>query len=507
MKGLHFRLLLTTAILLNLLSWGEALSQGELDYELPNGHFYKQGNGAGGAGEAGFSVTDDEVAPFWSEFRRLGGPQRLGYPISRRFLWRGFLSQVTQRAVLQWRPDLGRVELANLLDEFSRAGLDNWLKVAHEVPVPITLDETGKSWEEIVQGRLSLLDSNPAIRAYYYSFPDPQGLHGLPASRIQDFGHVYVLRAQRSVIQLWKEDLPWAKKGELTLANAGELGKEAGLFASEALIPEGTPSAPPPPTAPAFLYEPYGQVLWSSNCGLTEVKIYLRDANENPLDGVRFRIEPVDGGWRADSYPTGYINYSGGRTDFALSDHPVAATWRLWVIDGAGNRLSPTQEFTTDSKECGEGTSGHQIASVFWKANFVQPANDGWTVLAPEGHYQYTPWSGVSWAGNCGLTQAKIYLKDAQGNPVNNVHFRIEPVDGGWSATSYPTGFETYEPGWTDFMLRTTAFRATWNLWALDVQGNRASPIFQFKTDAAGCEEDGRPGHHQIATIFWTMNF
>ncbi|MHB1415797.1 MAG: hypothetical protein ACYC1C_11140, partial [Chloroflexota bacterium] len=45
-----------------------------LDYDIPNGHFYTQTNGqSAGASQAGFSVSDKDGVPFWSDFRRLGG--------------------------------------------------------------------------------------------------------------------------------------------------------------------------------------------------------------------------------------------------------------------------------------------------------------------------------------------------------------------------------------------------------------------------------------------------
>lgn len=71
------------------------------DYAVPNGHFYSQANGQGGVGGTGFAITDDASARFWSEFQRLGGVPALGYPISDRFMWDGFLVQATQRVVMQ----------------------------------------------------------------------------------------------------------------------------------------------------------------------------------------------------------------------------------------------------------------------------------------------------------------------------------------------------------------------------------------------------------------------
>ena len=67
-------------------------------------------------------------------------------------------------------------------------------------------------------------------------------------------GNSFVVRAQRAVFQYWKEDVPWAKKGEVTLANSGDLAKEAGVFPVEAV----TPLRPIGKTAPQTSLGPSG---------------------------------------------------------------------------------------------------------------------------------------------------------------------------------------------------------------------------------------------------------
>src|SRR5579859_4304817 len=76
------------------------------DRDIPNGHFYTQANGMGGGGTYGYRITDDGGIAFWSEFKRLGGVDVLGYPASTRFTLDGFTVQATQRVILQWRPDV-----------------------------------------------------------------------------------------------------------------------------------------------------------------------------------------------------------------------------------------------------------------------------------------------------------------------------------------------------------------------------------------------------------------
>ncbi|MBI4493042.1 MAG: CAP domain-containing protein [Chloroflexi bacterium] len=207
------------------------------DWEVPAGRYYLQ--------TGGYEVADRDGIPFWSEFQRLGGVVNVGYPVSRRFLYKGFAIQAFQKAVLQWQPDAGQAVFLNVFDELSGAGKDGWLYAARSTPPPVQLDERGKSWDEIAALRLALLDGNPAIREAYLSASDPIQERGLPTSRVEDLGPLYALRAQRAVIQQWKVDTAWARAGEVVLANGGDLAKEAGLFPSAALATEQASADPP----------------------------------------------------------------------------------------------------------------------------------------------------------------------------------------------------------------------------------------------------------------------
>lgn len=215
---------------------------GGLDYDMSNGHFYTQANGQPlGASPKGFPIVDDAEAPLWREFQRLGGVAGLGYPTSRRFKWDGFVSQAMQKGVLQWQPGGGRVYLVNVFDEMSKKGLDNWLNAFRQTPrIADWSSDTGRNWDDVVKAHLALLDANPAIKARYLSVPDPINLYGLPMS-YADMGNNYTLRAQRVVIQQWKENMPWAAAGDVTVANGGDIAKEAGLLPPETLVPQEAP--------------------------------------------------------------------------------------------------------------------------------------------------------------------------------------------------------------------------------------------------------------------------
>lgn len=215
---------------------------GQADFALPNGHFYRQANGQGGAGATGYAITDDAGQGFWTSFQRLGGVAVLGYPASRRYAQGGFTYQATQREVLQWNPAAGGVVFANVFDELAAAGKDGWLQSARMTPPSRDWSsDRGKSWAAVVQAHLAILDADPAIKAKYLADPDWLDHYGLPMA-LQDMGPAVVMRGQRAVIQHWKVDAPASgvHAGDITVALGGDIAKEAGLLPTDA----GTPQAP-----------------------------------------------------------------------------------------------------------------------------------------------------------------------------------------------------------------------------------------------------------------------
>ena len=76
------------------------------DFAIPNGYFFTQA--APGQRGAGYRVANEAGIPFWDEFQRHGGLARLGYPTSRRFMWREQVVQLFQFGALRWRGGAGR---------------------------------------------------------------------------------------------------------------------------------------------------------------------------------------------------------------------------------------------------------------------------------------------------------------------------------------------------------------------------------------------------------------
>ncbi|GIW05968.1 MAG: hypothetical protein KatS3mg060_0773 [Dehalococcoidia bacterium] len=242
-------LLLLSLLAAAVLPWHQATAQAPNDFPIPGGWFFSQANGQGGGGQTGYSVTDNEGIPFWTWFQRYGGVDEVGYPVSHRFQWNGFTVQAFQKVVFQWRPDQGgQVWFVNVLDELHHAGRDQWLQETRQVPPPRDWsDDRGLAWPQVVQRHEAILDQNPAIRQVYFSKNDPVLFYGLPMSA-QDFGNVFVIRAQRVVFQQWKVTVPWAAAGQVVLANGGDLGKEAGLYPGWATTPLPPGHTPPPVT-------------------------------------------------------------------------------------------------------------------------------------------------------------------------------------------------------------------------------------------------------------------
>jgi hypothetical protein len=211
-----------------------------LDHEIPNGWFYSQTAGRDGIG--GFAVADEGGIRFWSEFKRLGGVQAVGYPVSRRFKHKGFTVQAFQKGILQWRPEVGQAWFTNVFDELHEAGKDDWLLQHRSTPRPLNSSmDDGKAWAQVIVGRLALMAPQAAIKQQYGAVSDPMTFFGLPTSKVEDQGNHWAVRLQRAVIQLWKVDVPWAKAGQTTVANGGDVAKEAGLLPLEAVASQRSP--------------------------------------------------------------------------------------------------------------------------------------------------------------------------------------------------------------------------------------------------------------------------
>ncbi len=230
------------------------------DFDLSAGHFFTQTNGSPlGPRGGGYLVSDDEGIPFWSFFTKIGGPDVLGYPVSRRFLWDGHVCQATQRGILQWNPSTGQVQLANVFDYLSAVGKDDWLVAAHlaprsrQTPEEVLPANQPLSFLMLAHYRFAWLYQDPPIFRRYFSTPGYYTVYGLPTSPVEDLGPYLAVRFQRVVMYHWKTKVPWADANGVSVGLAGDLFKEVGLIPGEALRVEdgrGLGASGPLPVAP-----------------------------------------------------------------------------------------------------------------------------------------------------------------------------------------------------------------------------------------------------------------
>jgi hypothetical protein len=209
----------------------------------------------------GFPVCDDASGRFKTAYQRWG-LQRIGYPVSQRYMRDGFVTQAFQKAIMQWRPESQSIALVNIFDDLHNAGFDEVLFRTRQTPNQLPAGWDGNlTFPEVVKKRQALLDARPAMRTTYFAVSEPLTFYGLPTSEISDMGNHYAIRLQRAVLQEWKEDVPWAKAGQVTIANGGDIAKELKSLPEQALAPSAEPptGAPPliqagsapQPTAPA----------------------------------------------------------------------------------------------------------------------------------------------------------------------------------------------------------------------------------------------------------------
>lgn len=330
-----------------------AASAEPADFPIPNGHIFKQTSGQGGAGDLGFAVTDDDRIPFWTVYQRLGGPAEVGYPLSQRFAWNGYVSQAFQKTILQWSQQTQSVVFVNVFDELGRSGRDGWLADQKRVPPPADFGDTSRPWDEIVRTRLAVLEGFPRLKERYQRSVDPVAQFGLPTSRVVVRDDAFVVRLQRAVIEEWRVDRPGLKAGDVTLANAGEMAREVGLIPAAALAPSVWVQPRQPAPAPVVVGQPaVVQPLSAQPAGappaapraLAPRAVTLAALRQPPrrADGHPWRvvIDPGHGGSEA-----GAVRTLGTGLVLAEKDVNLVVSLRLaGLLRGAGIEVALTRD-------------------------------------------------------------------------------------------------------------------------------------------------------------------
>ena len=247
MARILIALAITASTTLTVLSTG-ASADGGADFDVSQGHFFSQTNGTThGPGAGGFVISDADGIPFWTFFQQEGGVATLGYPVSQRFVWDGFVCQATQRGILQWNASNRTVQLANIFDYFAQHGKDPWLESAGLAPqareTPEEQSGPPLSFVMLAHYRFRWLYSDSAIFHRYFSTPDYYTVFGLPTSPVVDLGAYEAVRFQRAVIYHWKTAMPWTDSYQTSVGLAGDLFREIGGIPAEAVRP--TPANAP----------------------------------------------------------------------------------------------------------------------------------------------------------------------------------------------------------------------------------------------------------------------
>lgn len=187
------------------------------------------------AGGLGFAVRNYRGGPhFYDAYRRFGGVEMLGPPISRPWISDGgFAYQLVQRALLQWSPEDNRVRLANIFELLDRPVYAAELHARH---IPMSAERQPQSLE-LARAERRLWMTDRQIAEAFANNPIQAGsldasleIHGFPMSRPVRLGPFVVQRFQRTALQHWVEQVDGGQPvGSVVLVNAGDIYRDLAI--------------------------------------------------------------------------------------------------------------------------------------------------------------------------------------------------------------------------------------------------------------------------------------
>ena len=215
---------------------------GPLDFDIASGRAFRHANGFNGAGDLGFAVIDDAQASLWSEFQRWGGVDRLGYPVSNRFEFKGYWTQAFQKLALQWRPGAAA---GGAGQRGRRARSGRARSVARSRPPGPARRATPRPTSDWTGRRSSAATSIcsppiPSCLNFYRAEPLAIEMYGLPLA-VKDYGGFVAVRLQRATFQLWSD----ASGSRVVVGNASDMAKEVGVWPEDAATPRRLNQAGP----------------------------------------------------------------------------------------------------------------------------------------------------------------------------------------------------------------------------------------------------------------------
>ncbi len=352
------------------------------DYPVPGGWFYSQESRMPDSPPyRGYTVIDDGDAAFWTEFRRFGGVEVLGYPVSRRYHYptdTGFLSQAFQRGILQWQPEQGRAAMANVFEQFTEQGRDDSLEVAG-IPKPRPND-TSLSFASDAERRMGWL-VEPRFLARYFFDPVNQtpfeaqeqawDFFGLPQTAPDrpvflrekangKYGAPLYLpyvaqRFQKAGLQLFLADVPLdptivpgdGKKGCLAITAVGRLARRLGagrLIPSLATQPEPLEN---PPMTHFIAYVPPTTV---SN--QTSIEFEMIGTGFLPGEPITIRMVPIPSSTQVSSALPIVVNHVDAADPDGSFDQLMTARIGAYTVtlkgETSGKMLDLTQDPTVN---------------------------------------------------------------------------------------------------------------------------------------------------------------
>ncbi len=184
----------------------------------------------------GFAVTNADGVPLW-DFVRERDLQAVGYPISQRWVNGPFTLQAFQKVILQWDPGKQRVNYYNTLDVLANRYPE--VELPNVAPHQVLEADKGADFATVTRNHLALLEQSAAIKARFLSEPDWLNLYGLPIryEEREASGHpqgLQMLRAQRTVFEIWNVPAPGTTVGRVNLQNVPDKVKRL----SNVIIPD-----------------------------------------------------------------------------------------------------------------------------------------------------------------------------------------------------------------------------------------------------------------------------
>jgi hypothetical protein len=348
------------------------------DYPVPGGWFYSQESRTPSDSPPfrGYTVVDDADASFWTEFRRFGGVEVLGYPVSRRYNYPaedGYLYQAFQRGILQWQPDQGRAELANVFEQFTEQGRDDVLELAG---IPKPRERSELPFAEDAERRMTWITEPRFLARYLFdpvsgtpfeaqeqawaffglaqTFPErpvylrekANGKYGAPL-----YLPYVAQRFQKGALQMFLDDVPAdptivpgdGKKGCMAITAVGRLARRLG---AGKLIP-GLATLPEPLEVPARVHF-VASVPPLTAAGQSTIQFELVGTGFEPGEPVTIRMSPLPSGMQVTSPLPEVVSRVDAADPDGSFDQMVSARVATYTVSLKGELSGRTLDVSND---------------------------------------------------------------------------------------------------------------------------------------------------------------